>query len=400
MFCVIDRMEIIFSSKNSFCKGKPVQSNEEKGVTSKNYCDSDWLIKMLISLCIFQTKLFAMSIPKTSGSGNSDRKNDPDAKPLAYERYCRTFNKTPIPEVLDYAKATEESEKKVLNERLDAYERNPTAENRENIWRNFSDFATSVAMDHHYRHQQKRNDAGKAKGESKSKLKWSKKKEFRLWFESIQNRQYFVILCVFVNDSSIWISTLRMKSSWNHSHSEINKFHPIHMMVFYSVNFFQSFKNEQHHQMKSISWFVQYAILYFCFCDFVCLQNSNSNLFAYALWQSVNPVAIQLLFLFNSSFLFVYWISSNSKWLDILAFVAADVCVIWLLSPVSLIQMHQTYKCDTLTLWNAHCSLRKKSKWKKWIDIHCLSFVPWKHTVLVIRSNKNYAYTDFPIQYF
>lgn len=101
-----------------------------------------------------------MSNSQASGSGV-------DAKPLVYERYCRTFNKTPIPEILDYAKITNDSEKKVLNERLDAYERNPTAANRENICRNFSDFSTSVAMDQHYRAQQKRNDEEKTKIQSK-----------------------------------------------------------------------------------------------------------------------------------------------------------------------------------------------------------------------------------------
>lgn len=101
-----------------------------------------------------------MSNSQASGSGVG-------AKSLVYERYCRTFNKSPIPVILEYAKTSNVHEKKVLNERLDEYERNPTAANRENIHRNFSDFSTSVALDQQYRAQQKRSDGKKNKSKPK-----------------------------------------------------------------------------------------------------------------------------------------------------------------------------------------------------------------------------------------
>lgn len=105
----------------------------------------------------------------SQATGGKVQSNSPDhnAKPLVYERYCRLFNKTPIPELLDYAKITDASEQKVLNERLDTYEKNPIPENRENIRRNFSDFPTSVALDHQYRLQQKRDDEENSKSKSK-----------------------------------------------------------------------------------------------------------------------------------------------------------------------------------------------------------------------------------------
>lgn len=91
-----------------------------------------------------------MSNSQASGSSSKNEKKgrDHDAKLSAYERYCRSFNQTPIPDVLAYAKSTETKERDDLNGHFEKHRNDPSVANSKAMWRAFYNFPSSVEFDY------------------------------------------------------------------------------------------------------------------------------------------------------------------------------------------------------------------------------------------------------------
>lgn len=73
-----------------------------------------------------------------------------------YEGFCRDHNMAPIPFVLEYAKRTEERERKSLYEANKAYQQNPTNENWEKMIDRRNAFPSSFSLDKCHRNPHKK----------------------------------------------------------------------------------------------------------------------------------------------------------------------------------------------------------------------------------------------------
>lgn len=110
-------------------------------------------------------------MPKSKAAGKSSKDEENHlvhrSTTFAYEGFCRSINEAPIPEVLGYAKMTEERERKTLDELREIHGKNPTAENYENLWRVTNEFPSSMKLHDSYMNKKEIYDEKKSKKKSK-----------------------------------------------------------------------------------------------------------------------------------------------------------------------------------------------------------------------------------------